>query len=102
MVDGENLTPIPVKGGTALMVDIAANQTKSILVPKGKRDSVSQEVTIETELEAPVKEGQQVGVSRIVLEGEELGVIPITAVNDVKKMTFLVALTRILKYVLYL
>lgn len=102
IVGDENLTPIPVKGGTALSVDIAANQTKSILVPKGKRDSVSQEVTIETELEAPVKEGQQVGVSRIVLEGEELGVIPITAVNDVKKMTFLVALTRILKYVLYL
>lgn len=100
IVNDENLTSIPVTGGTALSVDIAANETKSILVPKGKRDSVTQEITIETELKAPVKKGQQVGISRIVLDGEELGVIPITAANDVDEMTFMAALSRIFKYVL--
>jgi len=102
IVNEENLTPIPVTGGTALSVDISANEIKSILVPKGKRDSVAQELTIETELAAPVRKGQQVGVSRIVLDGEELGAISITAVEDVNKMTFFVALSRILKCVLYM
>ncbi|MEG1886710.1 MAG: D-alanyl-D-alanine carboxypeptidase family protein [Oscillospiraceae bacterium] len=102
IVSDENLTGIPVKGGIAPEVSAIATEEKNVLVPKGQRDNVVQEITMEIELMAPVEKGQQIGSSRIVLKGKELGVIPIVSSEAVPKMTFLYSLKRIFKSLLTL
>ncbi|MBO5852829.1 MAG: D-alanyl-D-alanine carboxypeptidase [Clostridia bacterium] len=88
---------IPVKKGVERSVKLEANETLPLLLKKGDEKNITQTISLEEELTAPVKKGDIVGYVHIQLNGEEIGVISITAAKDVDKLTFFVCLGRLLR-----
>ena len=91
------LSAIPVKKGVERSVMPTVNQTLPLLLQKGDEKHISQSITLEEELTAPIKKGDTVGYVHIYLKGEEIGVIPITAAQNIDKLTYFVCLGRLLK-----
>ncbi|MDO4742427.1 MAG: D-alanyl-D-alanine carboxypeptidase family protein [bacterium] len=99
-VPSENLHPIGVKKGVLPSVDITTEGTKNILIETSRRDEIKQEIIIEKSLSAPVAKEQQVGFSRILLDGEELSRIKILAKQEIKPMTLITAFKKLLYEIL--
>lgn len=95
--DRDKFSDISVKGGVERTVTPVCNERQSFLVDKKKSGLITQTVELETELKAPVLLGQQIGVARVYLDGEEIGAIKITAEREIAKMTFMKALLKMLK-----
>lgn len=95
-VDESLLKNVPVKGGLKKDVAIRAEGNSSILVAKGRQNDVVQNITLAEMVEAPVEQGQQLGQVHLMLDDEEVGIIPILAVESVGKMTFKAAYIRLL------
>ena len=70
-----------------------------ILVEKGKRASVTTELTLLPELSAPVAAGQELGSLKVFVQGELLTQLPVTAGTAVEKLSlgdvFLKLLARV-------
>ena len=59
-----------------------------MLLPKGKNTKVTAEQILYENIEAPVNQGDAIGVTRYHLENEILAEIPITATEKVDKISF--------------
>jgi D-alanyl-D-alanine carboxypeptidase (penicillin-binding protein 5/6) len=79
---------IMVKKGVTMEVPLVYSDNAVILVKKGKKDKLQETVEIPENINAPVENGQIVGVLNIDLEGNRLASIPITAANESKRCTF--------------
>lgn len=95
--DGKELTDIPVRRGTVRSVTPVVGEKFFALLKKGEESKITQTVELASELTAPVKEGETVGYVHIMLSEEELGVIPITARNGSKALSFWYCLTKLLQ-----
>ncbi len=95
-IQPEQLQAVPVKGGMQLQVMPAQPQSTQFLVQKGKTVQIEVQITMEPALQAPVEQGQTVGMARIVLEGNELGTIRLCAAEKIEKMNYIRALLRLL------
>jgi D-alanyl-D-alanine carboxypeptidase (penicillin-binding protein 5/6) len=93
----ENLY-LPVKKGTEKQVKVTAEENFSTLLRKDQAGKVTSEVILPENLTAPVTKGQQIGEIRYLLEGEEIGVVPICAENDIKKLDIWCSFAILLKY----
>lgn len=83
------LQPIPVLGGMERQVEAAAQIDRSaVLVPKGAADQVTYTAELQTDVEAPVEEGQLLGTVRMMLGEEELCTFPVVAAKAVEPVTF--------------
>ncbi len=82
------LEAIPVKLGVESEVMPVLTDTQPILIDKAMQASVSREVTLETELEAPVEAGQQIGSLLLRTDSAVLAEIPIVAEKAVAKLTW--------------
>ena len=100
-VDQQYLVPIAVKKGIYDAVSTYASDTGSVLLEKKNFGDISVAVELNPYLEAPVFEGQQVGIARIMRGDEEVGNIKIFAKEYVPKMTFLMAFWQLLKNCFY-
>ncbi len=89
-------TVIPVKGGVEKQVAVEAGKPLELLLEKSASGKVTQEITLTEELLAPVKKGDKVGSVKILIDGEEAGVIDITAASDINKISFIYVLGRLL------
>ena len=94
--DVSQFTDIPVKNGTVKSIFPVCDDEKSFLVEKSKAKLVTQVTELSDELKAPVEAGSQVGVTRIYVDGEEIGTVKIVSPTNVKKMTFALAFRRML------
>lgn len=88
---------IPVTGGVVSSVSPICNERKSFLVQKSKAKTLTTETEFSPTLKAPVNIGQQVGVVRVFVDGNEIGTIKLTAAKAVKKLNFKEAFSCILK-----
>ena len=62
---------------------LGVQQDLYITIPRGQRDKVKANMTVETMLVAPAKKGQAYGTVNIMLGEEELSQQPLVALEDV-------------------
>lgn len=94
--ESDALAPITVKGGVSEVVTPVAEGEKAFLIEKGKIKSVELITDLPPSLKAPIEQGQQIGVTRVMVGGEEIGTVRILAGNTVKAMTFIEAFKKLL------
>lgn len=95
-LDSEMLKPINVTHGTKETVKVEAEGIKTFLVEKGKAKNIEIVIELPQTLKAAVVCGQQVGIARVMLDGEEIGTVKILSSEDVKAMTFGEAFKKLL------
>ena len=82
------MTPVPVLHGVQRQVDLAYDLPPSFVMKRGEENSLTQEVELAEDVEAPVEEGQLLGKVVVSKEGTVLGEYPIRAKNAVEKIDF--------------
>ena len=79
---------VPVLKGETDSVGIEAKGSVSFLCEKAKKGDIKQTVNFEKAIKAPIKKGQVVGYIDIYSGEENIGQIPITATDNLKKRNF--------------
>ena len=68
----------------------------NLLLSKGKQEEVTQTVEINENIEAPVLTGDIIGSVKFVLDGKQVGELPVYSANTVEKVTFFNALALLI------
>lgn len=92
----DEIKPITIKNGDRDKVMLTVTEQK-LLIEKAQAKSIELITELPEVLKAPVTKGQQVGVTRIMVENNEIGTIKIIAAESVGKMTLGKAFIRVLK-----
>ncbi|MBE6927244.1 MAG: D-alanyl-D-alanine carboxypeptidase [Ruminococcaceae bacterium] len=80
------LQPIPVRLGKQTSILPIVQSSSPILIEKGERSMIRRTVTLAPELNAPIKEGAQLGTLTIETDSRILAQIPILAPEKVEKV----------------
>ena len=88
---------VRVKLGLQDTVEAAAGRGMSMLIRPGQEKQLSLEVEIPQEVQAPVKEGDTLGVVRVYLNGEIIAKLPAVAAASVKMPGILEGFMKILE-----
>ena len=83
--------------GTQKKIAISAEKQLSVLLPKAAKGNITQEISFNENITAPIKKGAAVGTVTVKLGDETLGEIPITAAEDVERLSLGFSLRQILK-----
>ena len=83
-----DLAPIPVRLGAEKAVTARLEGETALLAAKEKLGALETELTMETELSAPVAEGQEVGRLTVTSGGETLAEFPLVADRAVARLTY--------------
>lgn len=89
-------TFVPVKNGVEKMVGVKAGESLKLLLQKSESGKITQELTLSDEINAPVKKGDKVGSIKVSINGNEVGIINVTADRDVEKRSFLYCFAKLL------
>ena len=89
-----DLAPIPVRLGAEKAVTARLEGETALLAEKEKLGTLETELTMETELSAPVAEGQEVGRLTVTSGGETLAEFPLVADRAVARLTYWQLLQR--------
>ena len=81
--------------GEKNVLKVKADGTLSLLMPKSAKNSISRTVEWNEDLTAPIKKGQTVGYVNVYNGDENIGKIPITAAENIKKRDFTLSFCRI-------
>jgi len=84
---GGEVGSVRVQGGTEDTC-LATVPTYTTLLPKGKNKSVSVELLLQDTVTAPVLCGDAVGELKFCVDGKTLTTVPVSAANDVPKISF--------------
>lgn len=90
-------TAVKVNKGTEKSVKVSAGENLNVLLPKSVSGKLERTVNLSESVTAPVKKGDVLGTVTVSVNGEELGEIPLTAAEDVQRLTFALSFGRILK-----
>ncbi|MBR4068177.1 MAG: D-alanyl-D-alanine carboxypeptidase [Clostridia bacterium] len=74
---------VPVHLGMAQQVEAAVGSGVSMLLKAGQEKQLSLEVELPEQLEAPVEEGQTIGMVRVLLSGQVVAKVPAVAAQSV-------------------
>ena len=97
----ESLEPIAVRGGKEITVAIAPQGEFRYLDTEGLDFSLIEKVyEFEEELMAPIVEGQEAGVLHYMVQGEEIGNVPLVTLVAVEKAGYLDYLQRLFEKLL--
>lgn len=94
---GEPVMRLPVHKGTGSEVELLAARTLGVLVPRGRGDDITQKVTAETSLLAPVEKGQVLGRLEVTLNDEIIGAVDLVADEAVPRIGFAGLWLRLLR-----
>ena len=92
-----DLSPIPVRLGAEKAVTARLEGETALLAAKEKLGALETELTMETELSAPVAEGQEVGRLTVTSGGETLAEFPLVADRAVARLTYWQLLQRCMR-----
>ena len=87
---------VPVELGTAEQVTVTLPNPEPLLVKKGELASITARTELPEALEAPVQAGQQLGALILEREGEQLASLPLTAAEEVARLTWADLFERLL------
>jgi D-alanyl-D-alanine carboxypeptidase (penicillin-binding protein 5/6) len=79
---------VKVKKGIHSEIPVNYSDNAVVVIKKGSKDKITETLEIPEIINAPVKEGQSVGVLNVDLEGRRIASIPIVAAQDSPKCTF--------------
>ena len=96
-ISTEDLTPVKISRGVLREVTCEIDTNQKILLEKGEKSQITQEIVVEDSLEAPVEKGQQIGKVVLKLGEKTVGECPILAAESVERMTILKSLEIFLK-----
>jgi len=82
---GEVLSRPRVWSGAYETVTVGLDKDLAIAIPRGSYDDLDAVMDIDKNIEAPVSQGQQVGVVRVSLDGKELVSVPLVALETVNE-----------------
>lgn len=88
---------VSVARGSADTVGAAAGAGMTLLIRRGEESSVSLQVALPEEVQAPVVKGDTLGELRVLKDGNLIATLPATASEDVGLPGYLEALLRILQ-----
>jgi len=91
------LPPVPVKLGTQATVQPVLDGASALLLEKAKAANLAQSVTLEECVEAPVSKGARLGTLTVASDGEILAELPLTAGEEVPRITYGQMLLRLLR-----
>ena len=91
------IAPIPVLGGVKREVETIGNAPESMLIEKGRAKEITQKITVEESLFAPVAAGDKVGNVVVMADGVVVCEYELFAKDDVAKMTFSAAAKMVLQ-----
>ncbi|MBO4954608.1 MAG: D-alanyl-D-alanine carboxypeptidase [Clostridia bacterium] len=80
------LANVPVLKGVSAEVALLPQTSFSPLLPKGKKDAVTQVTEIPKSVLAPIEAGQELGQVRFLLDDQEIGCVPLVAAETVQKL----------------
>ncbi len=86
---GQFVSKVPVWFGEADEVELATGDNLQILTSKTQKNKITTVVDIPDSLEAPIKNGQEIGKMMAVIDGKAVASVPIIATNDVAQSGFL-------------
>ena len=86
--DLEDVPSVPVVLGKEKTVPLTLRENRQLLVPKAKKAGITQSVTLEESVNAPVEKGAVLGTLTVKSGGETLLEIPLSAAKAVEKLTF--------------
>ncbi len=92
---GDVLKQINVAKGVADKVNCIYENDSGVLLEKGQDKNVTQEITLDENISAPVYEGQKVGEIKYLLNDQTLDTTNIIAQNDVEKLNIFTMSTHI-------
>lgn len=90
---------VKVQNGCEYSVTAKVDSMPSVLVAKGKEDSVTQKLSIVTDVAAPVEKGQVLGQITLWADGKNVGSAAIKAVKAVPRMTVGEAFKKLMSYI---
>jgi len=82
------LMPVPVTLGQQEQVTCRLADSTPLVLEKAKLQTLTKEIVMEEQLEAPVEAGTQVGTMTVCADGSEIACIPIVTEAAVERMTF--------------
>ena len=82
---------VKVKKGVKSEASISCDQSFGALLKKSDAKNITQKVTLGETVDAPVKKGDKIGMVEFYLGDEQIGVLDITAAEDIDKMSFFTA-----------
>lgn len=91
---GESL---PVKNGSADRVELELGSGLSMLLKNGQSSQLKLEVSLPESVEAPVQEGDVLGIVQVLLDGQVIAKLNCVAAGDVPKVGWMEGLERILQ-----
>jgi serine-type D-Ala-D-Ala carboxypeptidase (penicillin-binding protein 5/6) len=90
---------VNVQGGEEYTVNATVGEMPAVLAPKGKEKSVTQKLSIVTDVAAPVEKGQVIGQITLWQDGKNVGSVAIKADKTVAKMSFGSAFRMLIGYI---
>ena len=87
---------VPVELGTAEQVTVTLPNPEPLLVKKGEASAITARAELPESLDAPVQAGQQLGELILEKEGERLASLPLTAGEEVARLTWADLFERLL------
>lgn len=97
--EGEELTPIAVRGGTSESCALACEGFTTV-VKKGDRERIVRSIELPEYISAPIKSGDEIGNVLYTLDGELIGKTSITAVQDIERIGYAHLLARIFRRII--
>lgn len=86
--DLEDVPSVPVVLGKEKDVSLELSEARQLLIPKAKKAGITQSVSLEESVNAPVEKGAVLGTLTVKSGGETLLEIPLSAAKAVEKLTF--------------
>lgn len=96
----DQLQPVPVLRGVEDKVDVTFEDPGSVVLEKGTEDALTQEVTLASDVEAPIVKGQIIGKVEVVVSGEVVGSYDLLAAKGIDRMTVKNAFGKLLGAIL--
>jgi len=82
---GEVLSRPRVWSGEHDTLTVGLDKDLAIAIPRGSYDKLDAVMDIDKNIEAPVSKGQQIGLVKVSLDGEELASVPLVALETVNE-----------------
>lgn len=97
IISKNEIKPVKVSGGVKQTVPVDTTVSDTIIIPAGKEKKVVEDVTMMSDLTAPIAKGQKIGEIILSIDGKEIAKFDIVAAEEVAKMSFGHALLSLLK-----
>jgi D-alanyl-D-alanine carboxypeptidase (penicillin-binding protein 5/6) len=86
---GEKAADVPVRKGLGSSIPVAYETNQAILLKRGQKDKIMEEISLPEYLNAPVTAGDRGGEVVITLNNEAIQKIPLVTTGNIEKATWL-------------